>query len=101
MRTAWWNGVEVASSSDTIPFRGHVYFPPDTVRWEHLVERGHTRWRWRVGTACLLCLAVDDVLLPDGAWYYPSPRWGLGHLTDHVAFCEAVAIIDDDRVMRG
>jgi len=33
---AVFNGVTIADSDDTIVVEGNHYFPPDSVRWEHL-----------------------------------------------------------------
>ena len=33
---AVYNGVTIADSDDTIVVEGNHYFPPDSIRWEHL-----------------------------------------------------------------
>jgi uncharacterized protein (DUF427 family) len=92
MATAVWNDVVLASGPYPVRFEGRDYFPPAGVRWEHLLDMGETRWRWRVGRVCVLSLAVDDQMVTDAAWYHPAPRWGLRRIQDHVAFCDAVTI---------
>ncbi|HWB70678.1 MAG TPA: hypothetical protein VG452_00545 [Egibacteraceae bacterium] len=73
----------MASSTDTQRFQGREHFPPDTVKWEHLVNSARTRWRWREGTACLLRLAVDDAVLAhlfgghDGDVHGSTPMLGI------------------------
>lgn len=87
----------LASGRETVQFQGRHYFPPAAVRWEHLLDTGTTRWWWRAGRVCVLSLAVDDLMLADAAWYHRGPMWGLRHLRDHVAFCDAVRITGSQR----
>lgn len=89
---ATWRGVVLAESTDTIRVEGNDYFPPDAVRWEHLVESPTTtRCFWK-GRAHYLSVAVDDDIAVDAAWYYPRP-WPLARaITDHVAFWGGVQV---------
>lgn len=91
---ATWRGVVLAESADTVRVEGNHYFPPESVRWECLVESPTTsRCVWK-GRARYLSVAIDDEVLPDAAWYYPRP-WPLARrITDRVAFGGAVHVED-------
>lgn len=94
MRRAIWRGVVLAASDETLLVEGHHYFPPDSVRWEHLVESPTTSWCWWKGRARYLTVAVDDKACADAAWYYPKP-WPLARkIRGHVAFCREVRVSD-------
>ena len=44
---AVYNGVTIADSDDTIVVEGNHYFPPDSLRWEHLsATRAHSVCPW-------------------------------------------------------
>lgn len=89
---ATWRGVVLAESADTIRVEGNDYFPPDAVRWQHLVESPATSLCSWKGGARYLSVAVDDEVLPDAAWYYPRP-WPLARrITNRVAFCGGVQV---------
>jgi uncharacterized protein (DUF427 family) len=89
---ATWRGVLLAESADTVRVEGNEYFPPDAVRWEHLVESPSTSLCLWKGRARYLSVAVDDEVLPDAAWYYPRP-WPLARrIADRVAFWRGVQV---------
>jgi uncharacterized protein (DUF427 family) len=89
---ATWRGVVLAESAGTIRVEGYHYFPPDAVRWEHLVESPTTSLCFWKGHARYLSVAVDDEVLPDAAWYYPRP-WPLARrIADRVGFWGDVQI---------
>ena len=89
---ATWRGVLLAESADTVRVEGNEYFPPDAVRWEHLVESPTTSLCLWKGRARYLSVAVDDEALPDAAWYYPRP-WPLARrIADRVAFWGGVRV---------
>ncbi|MEX2621701.1 MAG: DUF427 domain-containing protein [Egibacteraceae bacterium] len=69
--------------------------PPDSVRWEHLVESPATSWCWWKGKACYLSITIDDHAHVDAAWYYPKP-WPLARrIAGHVAFGPGVEVTVD------
>lgn len=91
---ATWRGVVLAESADTVRVEGNHYFPPESVRWECLVESPTTSlcvWR---GRARYLSVAVDDEVLPDAAWYYPRSWLLARRIADRVAFWGDVRVED-------
>lgn len=92
---ATWDGVVLAESDRTVVVEGNHYFPPESVRWEHLVESSSTSWCWWKGRARYLTVAVDDHATVDAAWYYPKP-WPLARrIAGHVAFSAGVQTTDE------
>ncbi|MGF1663660.1 MAG: DUF427 domain-containing protein [Kineosporiaceae bacterium] len=91
---ATWNGAVVAESSDTVVVEGNHYFPPDSVRREHLRESATTSvCPWK-GTASYWSVEVDGQVNPDAAWYYPQPSEAASQIKDHVAFWKGVEVTD-------
>jgi uncharacterized protein (DUF427 family) len=97
MRRAVWGDTVLAEADRTLLVEGHHYFPPDSVRWEHLVDSPTTTWCWWRGRARHLSIAIDDEVVADAAWYYPRPWPPARRLTCHVAFGPRVRIEDGDR----
>lgn len=86
MPKAVWRDTVLAEADRALFMDGHYYFPPDSVRWEHLVDSDTTAWCWRRGRARYLSIAVDDEVVPDVGWYYPRPWPPARRLKCHVAF---------------
>jgi uncharacterized protein (DUF427 family) len=95
MLRAVWRDAVLAEARSTLLVEGNHYFPPETVRWEHLVDSPTTVWCWWKGRARYLSIAVDDEIVADVAWYYPTPWPLVRRLAWHVAFSPAVGIEDD------
>ena len=94
MRRAVWRDAVLAETHQTLRVEGNEYFPPDAVRWEHLVDSSTSSWCWWKGRAQYMSITVDDEVIPDAAWYYPRP-WPLARrLRCHVAFEPAVRVSD-------
>lgn len=93
MRRASWAGVVLAESDRTVVLDGCHYFPPDSVRWEHLIESPSTRRCWK-GRARYLSVAVDDHVNVDAAWYYPEPSRLARGISGHVAFSPEVNVTE-------
>lgn len=91
MRVASWSGAVLASSDRTQRAHGREHFPPDSVRWEHLLHDGRER-RWGRRSICRLRIAIDDRVLADAAWYHPASRWRRRRIDDHVTFGEEVEV---------
>lgn len=97
MRQAVWCDTVLAEADRTLRVKGRDYFPPDAVRWEHLIDSSMgtwcSWWSWK-GRARYLSITVDDEVVADAAWYYPRP-WPLARrLRCHVAFGPAVRVSD-------
>jgi uncharacterized protein (DUF427 family) len=89
---AVWNGEVLAESDDTVVVEGNHYFPPDSVRREHLHDSPtHSVCPWK-GKASYFTVVVDGSENPDAAWYYPQPLPAAKQIRDHVAFWKGVTV---------
>lgn len=96
MPKAVWNGTVIADSDDTVVVEGNHYFPPDSVRWEHLQEsRKTTTCPWK-GRASYYNVVVDGEANRDAAWYYPNPSAAARPIAGHLAFWRGVRIERSD-----
>lgn len=94
MATATWNGTIIAESPDTIVVEGNHYFPPQSVRTEHLrPSEHHTVCSWK-GTASYYDVVVGGAVNDNAAWYYPVPSDAAANITDYVAFWKGVTVAD-------
>jgi uncharacterized protein (DUF427 family) len=92
MARATWNGTVIAESDSYEMVEGNVYFPPGTVRREHLADSPtHTVCPWK-GTASYYHVVVDGKENRDAAWYYPDPKQAAANIKDHVAFWHGVTV---------
>lgn len=89
---ARFNGISIADSDDTIVVEGNHYFPPGSVRWEHLsASRSRSVCPWK-GVS-----SYYDVNTPHGdarsaAWSYRRPFPWVRKIRNHVAFWGAVEV---------
>jgi uncharacterized protein (DUF427 family) len=89
---ATWNGATLAESDKTIVIEGNHYFPPDSVRREHLQESNtHTTCPWK-GEASYYSVVVDGQTNKDAAWYYPDPKPAAAEIRDYIAFWRGVKV---------
>ncbi|HEY3941571.1 MAG TPA: DUF427 domain-containing protein [Acidimicrobiales bacterium] len=89
---ATYNDTVIAESDDTIIVEGNHYFPPTSVRREHLVPsdtQTHCPWK---GDASYYTVQADAGVEPDGAWYYPQPFAAAEEIRDYVAFWRGVKV---------
>ena len=90
---AIWNGEIIAESDETVVVEGNHYFPPDSVKKEHLEEtETHSVCSWK-GTASYYTVNVNGEKNIDAAWYYPAPKESAENILDHVAFWKGVEIV--------
>lgn len=89
---AVFNDRVLAHSEDTVRVEGNVYFPPDSVQWQHLTET-HARslcfWK---GVAGYFTVDVDGVRLRNAAWTYRHPSPLARRIKNHVAFWNGVQV---------
>jgi uncharacterized protein (DUF427 family) len=89
---AVWNGALIAESDRTIEVEGNHYFPPDTVRPEHLrPSTTHTICPWK-GTASYYDVVAGGQTNKDAAWYYPTPKDAAKEIAGHIAFWRGVRV---------
>jgi len=92
MPRAVWNGTVIADSDDTVVVEGNHYFPPESIRWEHLQESARaTVCPWK-GRARYLTVVVDGKTNRDAAWQYPNPTPAARSIAGHIAFWRGVRI---------
>ena len=92
MARALWNDSVIAESDTFEEVEGNVYFPPGSVRRDHLRESDtQSRCPWK-GIASYYDVVVDGEVNRDAAWYYPDPSKAAGHIKDHVAFWRGVTV---------
>jgi uncharacterized protein (DUF427 family) len=92
MPRALWKGTVIAESDQFELVEGNVYFPPGSVRREHLKESAtHTVCPWK-GTASYYTVSVGGEENKDAAWYYPDPKAAAANIKDHVAFWRGVTV---------
>ena len=89
---ATWNGAVLAESDRTVRVEGNHYFPPESVRWEHLERSPRTTRCWWKGTAAYWTVRVANAENADAAWAYPDPSDAARNIRDHVAFWRGVAV---------
>jgi len=76
----------LADSDDTVVVEGNHYFPPESLKKEHLEASDHrTTCPWK-GEAYYYDVVIGDTRKEDAAWYYPDPSDAASEIEDHVAF---------------
>ncbi len=92
MARATWKGKVLAESDRVEIVEGNVYFPPDTVKREHVRDsKTHSTCPWK-GEASYYDVVVDGETNRDAAWYYPSPKNAAANILNHVAFWRGVTV---------
>jgi uncharacterized protein (DUF427 family) len=92
MPRAIWKGAVIAESDRTRVVEGNQYFPPESVRREHLRESAtHTTCPWK-GTASYYDVVVGDAVKRDAAWYYPEPKDAANEIRGYIAFWRGVSV---------
>ncbi len=92
---AVYNGVTIADSDDTIVVEGNHYFPPDSIRWEHLsATRSHSVCPWK-GISSYYDVSAAGSDDRSAAWTYRHPFPWIRKIRNHVAFWGAVEIFDE------
>ena len=86
MAKATWNGTVLAESDTVQHVEGNIYFPPESVAWEHLTPgtRQYT-CPWK-GKSTYYDVVVGDAVKSNAAWSYDDPKEAARHITRHVAF---------------
>ncbi len=91
MRAIWKESV-IAESEHTIVVEGNHYFPPESLKREHLRDSTrHSVCPWK-GAASYFDVVVDNEVIPAAAWYYPEPKPAAAEIRGHVAFWQGVTV---------
>ena len=89
---AIWKDTVIAESESTVTVEGNHYFPPDSVKTEHMRPSDtHSTCPWK-GFANYYDVVVGDDVNRDAAWYYPEPKDAAKEIKDHVAFWKGVSV---------
>lgn len=92
MARAIWNDTVVAESEATVVVEGNHYFPPDSIRWDHLnASESHSTCPWK-GEASYYHVEADGKRSDDAAWTYPEPKSAASEIKGHVAFWKGVRV---------
>lgn len=89
---AMWKDKVIAESHDTIMVEGNHYFPPNSLKREHLRDSSRQAvCPWK-GTASYFDVVVGDEVNSGAAWYYPEPKPAAAEIRGYVAFWRGVII---------
>ena len=92
MARATWNEEVIAESDVTVVVEGNHYFPPDSIRWDHLSSSAsHTTCPWK-GVASYYHVEAAGERIEDAAWTYPEPKPAASEIKGHVAFWKDVRV---------
>jgi uncharacterized protein (DUF427 family) len=92
MVKAVWKDKIIAETDNYEIVEGNYYFPPSSVKKEHLRESNtHTTCPIK-GVASYYDVIVDDEINKDAAWYYPDPKPVVKKIKNYVAFWNGVEI---------
>jgi uncharacterized protein (DUF427 family) len=93
MTQAIWNDAVLAESDHCRIVEGNYYFPPESVRREHLrPSTRHTTCSWK-GVASYYDVVVGGKVNCKAAWYYPQPKEAAREIKDYVAFWHGVQVV--------
>ena len=92
MAKAIWNDTVIAESDATVVVEGNHYFPPESIRWDHLsdsAQRSTCPWK---GVASYYHVEAGGSRVDDAAWTYPEPNPAAAEIKGHVAFWKGVRV---------
>lgn len=82
----------MAESDDTVVVEGNHYFPPGSLRREHVRPgQQHTTCPWK-GVASYYDAIVGEAVNPGAAWCYPTPKPAAAQIEGRVAFWRGVDV---------
>ena len=92
MRALWKDAV-IADSADTVVVEGNHYFPPESLRMEHLRPSAHTTVCGWKGTANYYDVVVGGEVNKNAAWFYAEPSDAARKIRGRVAFWNGVRVV--------
>ncbi len=92
MARATWNGTLLAESDEYEMVEGNVYFPHDSVKWEHFSE-GDRQYTcpWK-GKSAYYNIEANGEVNKNAAWSYPEPKPAAANIKGYVAFDPEVEV---------
>lgn len=92
MPKAIWNDTVVAESDATVVVEGNHYFPPDSIRWDHLTaSESRSTCPWK-GEASYYHVEAGGSRSDDAAWSYSEPKPAARQIAGYVAFWKGVRV---------
>lgn len=89
---AIWKDAVIAESADTVVVEGNHYFPPESLRREHLKPSSRTSVCGWKGTANYYDVVVGGEVNRDAAWYYAEPLDAAKGIRGRIAFWQGVRV---------
>lgn len=89
---AIWNGAVIAESDDIVVIEGNPYFPPSSLKDEHIQpsdRRSTCPWK---GNASYYDVVVDGEVNAGAAWVYPEPKPAASEIKGRMAFWKGVEV---------
>ena len=91
---AIWSGAVIAESDATVVVEGTHYFPPSSVKQEHLrPSETQSTCGWK-GVANYCHVAVGDAVNDDAVWFYPDAKEKAKSFEGYYAFWRGVEIVE-------
>jgi uncharacterized protein (DUF427 family) len=87
-----WNGTVLAESDACQIVEGHYYFPPETVKREHLRASRKHATRTRKGVASYYDIVVNGKVNCQAAWCYSQTSAEARPIQHYIAFWHGVEI---------
>ncbi|APV43722.1 Nucleotidyltransferase [Dehalogenimonas formicexedens] len=86
MPKATWNGTVLAQSEKFEMVEGNIYFPHDSVTWDHF-SKGTREYTcpWK-GKATYYDISAGGKKNDNAAWSYPNPLPAANNIKGYVAF---------------
>jgi len=91
---AIWNNELIADSDDTIVVENNHYFPPDSLKMDHLTDSDHTSWCGWKGEANYYHIEANGKTNENAAWVYRDTKPEADNIRNYVSFWNGVEIID-------
>ena len=93
MPTATWKGEVIADTATEFKVvEGNIYFHPNSVNKQFLVESQYSSVCGWKGTASYYSIKVGNDTNADAAWYYKTPKDAAKEITGYVAFWKGVDV---------
>ena len=82
----------LAESNSYEMVEGNTYFPPESVRMEHLVPGSrHYTCPWK-GKADYYDVVVGEDVSRNAAWTYPQPKEAARQIQAYIAFGDGITV---------
>lgn len=97
LATATSEEVSLAETSKYEIVQSYVYFPPDSVKWQHFTKTDMKSTSPLLGEATIYDFEVKGKVIKNGAWSYPEPKEVAKHIKDYIAFAYGEIQVQTER----